>query len=798
MAVAREGPSAPRVSVVIATFEGRHHLQRCIPSLAATCAEDVELIVVDNGSTDGTVAWLAAEHPRVRVIPLGSNLGFGEANRRGIEVAGGELVALLNNDTVVERGWLEALVAPFDRDPEIAATCAVLRLLDHPDVLNAYGGGMTWLGYGYDRDLGFPYPDPRALPETSECIFATAAAALLRKADFVSSGGFDRAFFMYHEDVDLGWRLWLLGKKIVVCRDAVVRHAWGGTSVASRGGLWRDRLGARHNVRSLITHFEPWNLARALKNMFKLWIRAGRWAFAFQVVAWNLAHLPSTLIRRRSIQRRRVRSDAEIFARGLIADAPVSPPPPRVPWFSDPQSAAAKWKLSPQLIPGDVADADRLGPGWYDREAVEGAVVAHTCGRAFCYLRVAPSSGGRLSLDARLPAGAGSAAVEVVVNGAAYGAELDSERWRQVTVPARADASGVIAVELRSPTWVPHQLRNNWDFRRLGCAVRSVRFAAQRSEVLPPPRTVSVVIPTFNRWESLERTLEALTGQSRKPDEVIVVDDGSTDGTWERLWAWRSHSGDRLPLLMLRQPNRGPGQARNLGVAQARGDIVVFMGDDTLPAHDFIEAHLERHIEAGERCAVVGFTDWDRTRMRVTPFLEFVNRNGEQFAYGRFRDGDELTFNCLYTSNVSVSRTCLGDRPFDPAFTAAAWEDAELGYRLARAGVRLYYREAARAWHFHPMTMRSFLRRQRTVGRSIATLYRLHPELGSDPLMPPARAPHWFATARAYMPLLAALLSLLDQARVRLPHRVYGRMVVWAFYTGTADARAAEQTGRAR
>jgi GT2 family glycosyltransferase len=274
---------------------------------------------------------------------------------------------------------------------------------------------------------------------------------------------------------------------------------------------------------------------------------------------------------------------------------------------------------------------------------------------------------------------------------------------------------------------------------------------------------------------------------------VIVVDDGSTDGTWGRLWSWRSHNSERLAVLPLRQTNKGPGQARNLGVGQARGDIVLFIGDDTVPNHDFVEAHLRRHVEAGERCAVVGYTDWDRAAMRVTPFLEHVNRNGEQFAYGRFSDGDELTFNCFYTSNVSVPRAALGERPFDPAFIAAAWEDAELGYRLTRTGVRLYYLETARARHHHPMTMRSFLRRQRTVGYSIATLHRLHPELQSDPLMPPVQPPTWFGAARAYMPLVVPILSLADSAGFHLPRRLYERVVVWAYYSGTAEAQASGQ-----
>src|SRR5664280_3392516 len=97
MALAPGNPARPRFTVVIVTFDGRRHLERCLPALMATSGDDVELIVVDNGSTDGTPDWLASAYPQVTVIELPKNLGFGEANRRGIMTARADLVALLNN-----------------------------------------------------------------------------------------------------------------------------------------------------------------------------------------------------------------------------------------------------------------------------------------------------------------------------------------------------------------------------------------------------------------------------------------------------------------------------------------------------------------------------------------------------------------------------------------------------------------------------------------------------------------------------------------------------------------------------
>lgn len=101
---------SPLISVITVNFNGRHHLKRCLPSLLATTDREFEVIVVDNGSTDGSIEWLNDFYPQVRVLPLGSNRGFGEANRFGVEAARGSYIALVNNDTEVEPDWLTSLL----------------------------------------------------------------------------------------------------------------------------------------------------------------------------------------------------------------------------------------------------------------------------------------------------------------------------------------------------------------------------------------------------------------------------------------------------------------------------------------------------------------------------------------------------------------------------------------------------------------------------------------------------------------------------------------------------------------
>ncbi len=592
-----DNPS-PLVSVVIVNYNGRHHLERCLPALAETVGVEFETIVVDNGSGDGSVDWLRERFPDVRVLALDANSGFGEANRLGVEAARGGYIAFLNNDTVVNAEWLDAMRSALEADPAIAAACATLRLLDRPELLNARGGGLTWLGYGYDPDLGLPYEPPDTPGAVADTIFPTAAAMLIRRDEFISVGGFDPAFFMYHEDVDLGWRLWLLGRRVVVCSDAVVFHAWGGTIRSSAGLAWKERLGARHSLRTLIKHYEPYNLARALKNLVKLWVRARAWGRMTHVLAWNLWHLPGTLAWRWRLQRARKVTDRALVDRGLIADAPVPPASPEVPIGTVEQDLDG-WITTPLLLPGHHSGLGRLGHGWYARTTTaDGHWCRWTAGRALCYLRVEPDSAGELAVRLMRPSAAGGAdAVTVSCNGARRSVAVEPDVWCEVRIPASADARGVLAVGIDCDEWVPHRVRHDWDFRRLGCAVQAVRFVASPAA---PPRTyrsVSVVVPTFNRWPILVETLEALASQTWRDLQVIVVDDGSTDGTFERLQSWRTAHSDGLDLEVLHQENLKPGRARNHGLRHATGDLVVFLGDDTVPASDLVE----RHVAASQR-----------------------------------------------------------------------------------------------------------------------------------------------------------------------------------------------------
>ncbi len=252
---------------------------------------------------------------------------------------------------------------------------------------------------------------------------------------------------------------------------------------------------------------------------------------------------------------------------------------------------------------------------------------------------------------------------------------------------------------------------------------------------------VSVVIPTYNRSRILVRTLEALGRQTVLEDseadsrdgvpyEVIVVDDGSTDDTADRVRGMAG--GYPVPLIYLHQENRKQGAARNLGVGRARGDWLVFLGDDTVPEADFLVEHLRARggVEKGaDRVVAIGYTPWAREYLQ-TRFMEYVGEEGWQFGFSLIEDKSAVPFNFFYTSNLSISREFFRESGgFDEDFGEYGWEDIELGWRLHRMGMRLVYHPRAVAYHHHPTSVRAFVRRQRRVGASAWNFYRKHPEM---------------------------------------------------------------------
>ena len=156
-----------------------------------------------------------------------------------------------------------------------------------------------------------------------------------------------------------------------------------------------------------------------------------------------------------------------------------------------------------------------------------------------------------------------------------------------------------------------------------------------------------------------------------------------------------------------------------------------------------------------------------------------------------------MPFTCFYTSNISVPRHLLIREPFHPAFKDAAWEDTELGYRIARAGLRIIYTRRAVTHHVHPMTVRSFLARMRLVGETSATIFDLHPALRhNSAILPPTFPVEAFARHERWLRWFVPVVGLLDRLRVRLPLSVYYVFLMSSFCRGVEQSRPASHRQR--
>jgi GT2 family glycosyltransferase len=222
-----------RTSVVIPNWNGLAWLPECLRALRAQELAADEVIVVDNGSRDGSLAYLRDQHPSVEVLALETNTGFAHAVNRGLSASRGELVALINTDVVLEPDWLRRLVGALDEHPEAASAACKMLDLDSPQVV--YDAGDVLRRDGVCEQRGRFRRDDGRWDEAGDVFGACAGAALYRREVVLALGGFDERYFAYLEDVDLALRLRLAGW---TCRyePAVARHAGQGSSDALTGG----------------------------------------------------------------------------------------------------------------------------------------------------------------------------------------------------------------------------------------------------------------------------------------------------------------------------------------------------------------------------------------------------------------------------------------------------------------------------------------------------------------------------------------------------------------------------------
>jgi GT2 family glycosyltransferase len=299
---------SPRVTVVIPNWNGERFLPACLGSLGHQSFEDFETILVDNGSTDDSVALVRRDFPEVRVLPLGENLGFSAAVNAGIRDSDTEYVALLNNDTEADQEWLEALVRAAEVHPQAGSFAS--KLVDFHDRRILDGAGDVLRRSGLPYRLGHGEPDCGQYDEATFVFGACAGAALYKRSMLDEIGLFDEDFFANCEDGDLSFRAQLAGYRCLYVPQSVVYHM--GSATFGKRSPTATRLGTRNSLCLLVKNlpaplvpgFVPFVVAGQLSRLI-VTASTSTLTAHLEGLAGALRLLPLMLKKRREIQKHR-------------------------------------------------------------------------------------------------------------------------------------------------------------------------------------------------------------------------------------------------------------------------------------------------------------------------------------------------------------------------------------------------------------------------------------------------------------------------------------------------------------
>lgn len=231
-----------KVTIVIPNYNGLKFMEPCFRALNAQSEKNFELLVVDNGSTDGSVTWL--EEKKIPTIFLKENIGFSGAVNIGIEKSVTPYVILLNNDTEPEPDYVKELVRAIESSPKIFSVSSKMIQLCHKQLMDDAGDMYSVLGWAYQRGVG---QKSSGYQKACQVFSACAGAAIYRRAVFDEIGGFDEDHFAYLEDIDVGYRAKIHGYENWYCPKAVVYHVGSGTS-GSKYNSFKVHLAARNNL----------------------------------------------------------------------------------------------------------------------------------------------------------------------------------------------------------------------------------------------------------------------------------------------------------------------------------------------------------------------------------------------------------------------------------------------------------------------------------------------------------------------------------------------------------------------
>ncbi len=305
------------VSVVIPNWNGKHLLKACLGSLRSQALKNFEVIVVDNGSNDGSLDFIEKYFPTVRIIKLKKNYGFAKAINEGIKVAKGDYITLINNDTEVHSKCLYYLVQTAKRHPKVGFVAAKMLNFYKRNIIDSAGDYIDEVGHA--NNIGLGRADDSNFNTPGYAFLVTGGGCLFKRVIFQKVGFFDENYFAYFEDVDLCLRAQLQGFKGWYEPKAVIYHIHKATSAKNRDLL--EYLQFRNMTQTIIKDFptsillKRWRwLKIILVNLNTIFYQLKNGYFWPPILAdlWIIFHLPYLLKERRRIQKSRKVSDEYI------------------------------------------------------------------------------------------------------------------------------------------------------------------------------------------------------------------------------------------------------------------------------------------------------------------------------------------------------------------------------------------------------------------------------------------------------------------------------------------------------
>ena len=310
------------VSIIIVSYNGKRFLQKCFESLFSQSYKNVEVILVDNGSSDDSIAYTNKYFPKVKVVNPHANTGFAQGNNIGVKHAKGKYLFLLNNDAWVDHDTITNLVKEYKDSIGILG----------PTVYNP-DGSLQSEGINIDR-FGYSVSEKENIPK--DPFYVLGAGMFMSRALFNKAGGFDERYFMFVEEVDLAWRVRLLGYKVKVAPDAAIYHIGGGSlfgGKAQKGAVYKTNtrrvyLRERNTITTLLKNYQLTSLLYIIPSyislniaemlFFLLRMQPNISYLYLRAWVWNIKNMKGTLKLRQKIQHTRKISDQELFSQQVI------------------------------------------------------------------------------------------------------------------------------------------------------------------------------------------------------------------------------------------------------------------------------------------------------------------------------------------------------------------------------------------------------------------------------------------------------------------------------------------------